>query len=117
MHLRVESRWFKIECHVHNKFFPVISAVTSFEKENEKLPNDIKDLVPKYIKEIPFSSKIETVEYKKFKDGKNWELKICCTQNRNSRIIYYRSNDEYSKEEKNRIINKYHSAWVVLSEK
>jgi hypothetical protein len=115
---RVRSAWqkFIVEDQIHGVFYPVVNALYDFKKDNGLAPENLAQLVPKYITEIPVSSLVSSVNYRTKNNRSDWDLSLYSTVLDPPRYYNCRSNGEYTEAEKRRIITFYHGTWTVLSE-
>jgi len=108
-------RQFKAEDQIHGTYWAVISAVYAFAEKHDRPPARLAELVPTFIPSIPECELVRQVTYRVEADGKNWRIELCCDALGEPRIYCWRSRDEYTDEEKQREVRRYHGSWVVLT--
>lgn len=107
---------FSVEDQIHGTFFPVVDSLHAFQEETGSAAQDLGQLVPKYLPEIPKSELVDKITYTPGADGKGWKLTLYSTALKPPRTYNARSKPEYSEEEMARIITIYHQEWHVLRE-
>lgn len=107
-------RTFSIENSVHSTFFPVTSALYTYQQEHGRPAESLAALIPKYINAIPSSKLTDSPTYRILPDGQSWELTIHSSTLSQPRLYICRSTQHFTPEETRRIIIQYHSTWTVF---
>lgn len=80
---------------------PLIAAIKEFEQQEGRAPNELEELVPRYIAVVPSTGVGAYPDYryeKLEKDSDPWELRVDCGQGLfNWDEFYYRPSEKYGK--------------------
>ncbi|MBC8481968.1 MAG: hypothetical protein H8D47_04805 [Planctomycetes bacterium] len=104
--------WFGLEERVVGNYQPVIDGITSYQKKNNSLPTDIKDLMPEYIGSMPRLKEVKNYEYNIIEQG-DWELIVIVEAKGKKKEFVYRTTQQLTVEEKKRLWTGCHK-WFVL---
>lgn len=107
-------RKFIVEDSIHGTFFPVTSALYTYQREHGRAADSLAALVPKYLGAIPSSKLADSPTYRILPDGQSWELSIHSLALSQPRLYLCRSTQEFTAEETRRMIIRYHGTWVVF---
>ena len=107
---------FRVEDRIHACYTPVALALMAYQETSDGPASALQDLIPEFVKELPKSPLADSVDYRVFENGEEWELAIHSTTLRKPRVYSCRSNGEYTAEEQSKIVLRYHGLWCVLEE-
>ena len=107
-------RKFFVEDSIHSTFYPVTAALYKYQGEQGRPAESLTALMPKYLGAIPSSHLADLPTYRILPDGKSWELAIHSRALPEPRIYLCRSTQQFTPEEKSRIILEYHVTWTVF---
>ena len=96
-----EIFWFCLEDRVVGNYQPVIDGLVSYQKKNDSLPPDIKDLVPEHIGSIPKMKEMKSFEYNII-EQKDWELIVIVEAKGEKTEFVYRTTHQLTVEEEKR---------------
>ena len=105
---------FFVEDRIHGTFYPVARALYSYEQDSGHPASSLEVIIPKYIPAIPSSSLADPPTYRVLPPGNVWELAIHSQALSQPRLYICRSSQEFTPEEKRRIIRQYHVTWTVF---
>jgi len=105
--------WFGLEDKVVGNYQPVIDGIVSYQKKNDSLPPDIKNLVPEYISSIPKLKEVKSFEYNII-EQKDWELIVIIEAKGKKKEFVYRTTYQLTVEEKKRLWTGCHEWFVLL---
>jgi len=114
--IRVHQAWhkFSVEDQIHDEFFPVTKALYDYQDAHKSPATNLAQLVPAYIAQIPSSPLADSVEYSVMDGGNAWQLSIHSRALSPPRLYCCRSSNQFTPEEKRRILIQYHHIWTVL---
>lgn len=105
---------FDIEDQIHDTFSPVVLALNDYQDDHHAAAADLSQLVPKYLPAIPTSPLVDSVEYAVLDNGKTWRLTLPSHALPQARLYCSRSDDQFTPEEEQRVVLRYHGMWTVL---
>jgi hypothetical protein len=105
---------FAVEDEIHLTFYPLANALYQYEEDHKTAATNLVQLALKYISIIPTSRLVSAIDYTATDDGKVWQLSLRSRALKPPRVYCCRSSQEYTEEEKKRILRRYHSLWTVL---
>lgn len=112
------ARDIAVEGSIHGSFYPVASALDKYCEDHEEAPEDLQELVPKYLKTIPENNYVSDVQYITNIGDSKWLLRL--TSNSTGELRYYIIHDKLDAppaELEGRVIKQYHSRWHVMEPK
>jgi len=104
--------WFGLEERVVGTYQPVIKAIAAYQEKNDSPPPDINDLSPEYIDSIPKLKEVTSFEYNII-EPKDWELIVIVEAKGRKKEFVYRTTQQLTAEEKQRLWTGCHK-WFVL---
>ncbi len=104
---------FSIEDQVHDKFFPVVTALNKYQEESGAPATNLSQLVPRYLSGIPSSSIADSLEYQILPDGTNWQLSIYSRALNPARVYVHRSSGQFTADEQRKELTRFHT-WTVF---
>ena len=110
-------RMFGVEDQIHGTYFPLVAAIDAYTRENRGAVPFLDDLVPAFIESVPQSDLVNRLEYETYTDFPRWSLSLYSNVHGEERVYTWRSDGEYTAEERERVILRYHGGWVVLEGK
>lgn len=105
---------FAVEDGIHDAFFPVARALYTYQDEHSHPAASLQVLVPKYLDAVPSTKLADKVEYRVSADDQWWELSIHSRALSRPRVYLCRSTQQFTPEEKHRILLRYHAVWAVF---
>ena len=109
--------YYDIEGSIHAAFYPLIPALDRYSEEHQKAPDELDDLVPDYLDEIPALGRVSDVRYTHEQGKPHWRLTLESLATGDKRLYIAESGMPLSEDEKRDLVLQYHSRWNVLEPK
>lgn len=81
------------EDRIPHAYFPMLNAIADYCETNQRAPESLEALVPRYLPAIPSNVMSEIVTYRRMTDETNWTLSIE-TSLRQERLIFFQSSNQ-----------------------
>jgi len=107
---------YQVEGEIQNTFFSLAKALHDYERDNRSPAQNLTQLVPHYISQLPTSRLADPVEYSVINGGKGWQFSIHSHVLSPPRLYCYRSTQKFTADEEKRILSRSHDMLTVLRE-
>lgn len=107
-------RAFFVEDKIHGAYFPLTSALYTYQQERGHPAESLAALVPNSLPAIPSSTLTGPPAYRVLPGGQSWELALHSRALSRPRLYVCRSTQEFSPEEERRMVARYHGTWAVF---